>query len=205
MKYVFDGKEKRAVFGVYPEVSLSDARAKCLEARKLLGDGIDPGERKKTRNVRGSSRQRRLSRSSLTEWFENQKDGWSEGYADKIIKSLQIDVFPHIGDRPLSDINAPQMLVLVRRVESRGVRETSKRILQRSNAVFQYSIMTGRCTRNPAAEIDAETIGWRTAHGAGKSARNSQVNSGHCRLRRWKLSRGSRCSSWPLRSSGRRK
>jgi integrase len=163
MKYLFDGKEKRAAFGVYPEVSLSDARAKCLEARKMLADGIDPGEHKKdqkrTRVIEATSSFRIVA----TEWFENQKDAWSEGYADKVLKSLQIDVFPHIGDRPLSDINAPQMLELVRRVESRGVRETAKRILQRSNAVFQYGIMTGRCTRNPAAEIDAETILKRSA------------------------------------------
>ena len=158
MKYRFDGKERLAAFGVYPEVSLVDAREKCLDARKLLAIGKDPGESKKelkrTRAIQAASSFEAVAR----EWFENQKDGWNENYAGKVISSLEVDVFPRIGSKPIADIEAPQMLELVRLVEARGVRETAKRILQRSRAVFQYGIMTGRCARNPAADIDAETI-----------------------------------------------
>ncbi len=79
-------------------------------------------------------------------------------YAGKVINCLEVDVFPRIGTRPIASIDAPELLAIIRTVESRGVRETAKRVLQRSRAVFQYGIMTGRCTRNPAADIDAETV-----------------------------------------------
>lgn len=75
-----------------------------------------------------------------------------------MLHSLEIDVFPKIGPRPIADIDSPQMLTIVREIEARGVHETAKRILQRSRAVFQHGIMTGRCSRNPAADIDAQTV-----------------------------------------------
>lgn len=158
MKYRFDEKEKRAAFGVFPEVSLAEAREKCLAARKLLASGADPSESKKelkrARAIQAASSFEAVAR----EWFANQEDGWTDIYASKVINSLEVDVFPRIGLKPIADIEAPHMLEIVRLVEARGVRETAKRILQRSRAVFQYGIMTGRCSRNPAADIDAETV-----------------------------------------------
>jgi integrase len=158
MKYRFDGKEKLASFGVYPEVSLADARKACLAARQLLKTGTDPSEQKKevkrARALEAVSSFEAVAR----EWFESQKAGWTEVYAGKVINSLEVDAFPKIGVKPIGDIEAPHMLEIVRAIEARGVRETAKRVLQRSRAVFQYGIMTGRCSRNPAADIDAETV-----------------------------------------------
>lgn len=158
MKYRFDDKEKRAAFGVYPEVSLAQARQRCLDARKLLADGVDPTEQKKE-----DKRVRALEAVSTfeavaREWFESQKAAWTEVYAEKVINSLEVDAFPKIGPKPIGDIEAPHMLEILRAIEARGVRETAKRVLQRSRAVFQYGIMTGRCARNPASDIDAETV-----------------------------------------------
>ncbi|NML99664.1 integrase arm-type DNA-binding domain-containing protein [Paraburkholderia sp. RP-4-7] len=158
MKYRVDGKEKVAAFGVYPEVSLADARKACLVARQQLAAGTDPSAQKKE-----TKRLRALEATSsfegvAREWFESQRDGWTEVYAGKVINSLEVDVFPKIGTNPIADIEAPQMLEILRAVEARGVRETAKRVLQRSRAVFQYGIMTGRCSRNPASDIDAETV-----------------------------------------------
>ncbi|PRY07088.1 integrase arm-type DNA-binding domain-containing protein [Paraburkholderia sp. BL25I1N1] len=158
MKYRFDGKEKLASFGVYPEVSLADARKACLAARQLLTAGKDPSEEKKevkrARALEAVSSFEAVAR----EWFESQKTGWTEVYGGKVINSLEVDVFPKLGAKPIGDIEAPHMLEIVRAIEARGVRETAKRVLQRSRAVFQYGIMTGRCSRNPAADIDAETV-----------------------------------------------
>ncbi|MFM0292832.1 MULTISPECIES: tyrosine-type recombinase/integrase [Paraburkholderia] len=158
MKYRFDGKEKLASFGVYPEVSLADARKACLAARQILKAGTDPSEQKKevkrARALEAVSSFEAVAR----EWFESQKAGWTEVYASKVINSLEVDAFPKIGAKPIGDIEAPHMLEIVRAIEARGVRETAKRVLQRSRAVFQYGIMTGRCSRNPAADIDAETV-----------------------------------------------
>lgn len=158
MKYRFGDKEKRAAFGVYPEVSLAQARQRCLDARKLLAAGIDPSEQKKE-----DKRVRALEAVSTfeavaREWFESQKGGWTDVYAGKVINSLEVDAFPKIGAKPIGDIEAPQMLDILRAIEARGVRETAKRVMQRSRAVFQYGIMTGRGSRNPAADIDVETV-----------------------------------------------
>ncbi|MCX4156139.1 MULTISPECIES: tyrosine-type recombinase/integrase [Paraburkholderia] len=158
MKYRFEGKEKVASFGVYPEVSLADARSACLAARKQLTAGVDPSaykhELKRVRLLEAASTFEIVAR----EWFESQKGGWTEVYADKVISSLEVDAFPKIGVKPISDIEAPHMLEILRAIEARGVRETAKRVMQRSRAVFQYGIMTGRCSRNPAAEIDVKTV-----------------------------------------------
>ena len=158
LKYRVNGKEKLLALGVYPDVSLAIARRKRNEAREKLAAGIDPNEVK--REVKRTARIAAASsfEAVAREWFDNQRAGWTETYAEKVIHSLEIDAFPKIGSRPIASIEAPEMLEIIRAIEARGVRETAKRLLQRSRAVFQYAIMTGRCIRNPSADIDAETI-----------------------------------------------
>ncbi|KVE67301.1 integrase [Burkholderia vietnamiensis] len=157
-KYRGDGKEKSLALGVYPDVSLGDARKRRDAAREKLAAGVDPNEAKKADKRAAKLAATNSFEAVAREWFETQRDGWSETYASKVINCLEIDVFPRIGTRPIASIEAPEILEIVRTVESRGVRETAKRVLQRSRAVFQYGIMTGRCSRNPAADIDAETV-----------------------------------------------
>ncbi|VVE77365.1 tyrosine-type recombinase/integrase [Pandoraea sputorum] len=158
MKYRFDGKEKVASFGIYPETTLAEAREACLSTRRELSTGSDPSmQKKEVRRARAIAATSTFE-SVAREWYENQQVGWTTVYAGKVLKSLEIDVFPRIGERQISSIEAPDMLEIVRTIESRGVRETAIRALQRSRAVFQYGIMTGRCARNPAADIDPETV-----------------------------------------------
>jgi len=137
MKYRFEGKEKLASFGVYPEVSLADVRKECLAARKQLAAGIDPSTQKQeNRRIRAIAAASSFE-TVAHEWFESQKGGWTEVYAGKVINSLEVDVFPKLGTKPIGDIEAPHMLEILRAIEARGVRETAKRVLQRSRAVFQ--------------------------------------------------------------------
>ncbi|MDN7807046.1 tyrosine-type recombinase/integrase [Burkholderia gladioli] len=152
------GKQKTLALGVYPAVTLATARKKRDEAREQIAAGIDPGEAKKEARRAAEIAAANSFEAVAREWFDSQRPGWSDGYAEKVLNSLEVDVFPKIGPRPIAEIDSPQMLSIVREVEARGVRETAKRILQRSRAVFQYGIMTGRCARNPAADIDAQTV-----------------------------------------------
>ncbi|KGR93238.1 tyrosine-type recombinase/integrase [Burkholderia sp. ABCPW 111] len=158
MFYRFLGKQKTLALGVYPAVTLAAARKKRDEAREQLAAGIDPGEAKKEAKRTAEIAATNSFEAVAREWYDSQRAGWTDGYAEKVMHSLEVDAFPKIGARPITEIDAPQMLAIVRAVEARGVRETAKRILQRSRAVFQYGIMTGRCTRNPAADIDAQTV-----------------------------------------------
>jgi integrase len=154
----FLGKQKTLALGVYPAVTLATARKKRDEAREQIAAGIDPGEAKKEARRAAEIAVANSFEAVAREWFDSQRPGWSNGYAEKVLNSLEVDVFPKIGARPIAEIDSPQMLGIVREVEARGVRETAKRILQRSRAVFQYGIVTGRCSRNPAADIDAQTV-----------------------------------------------
>ncbi|MBU9693926.1 integrase arm-type DNA-binding domain-containing protein [Burkholderia multivorans] len=158
LSYRFLGKQKTLALGVYPAVTLATARKKRDEAREQIAAGIDPGEAKKEARRAAEIAAANSFEAVAREWFDSQRPGWSDGYAEKVLNSLEVDVFPKIGPRPIAEIDSPQMLSIVREVAARGVRETAKRILQRSRAVFQYGIMTGRCSRNPAADIDAQTV-----------------------------------------------
>lgn len=158
LSYRFLGKQKTLALSVYLAVTLATARKKRDEAREQIAAGIDPGEAKKEARRAAEIPAANSFEAVAREWFDSQRPGWSDGYAEKVLNSLEVNVFPKIGPRPIAEIDSPQMLSIVREVEARGVRETAKRILQRSRAVFQYGIMTGRCSRNPAADIDAQTV-----------------------------------------------
>ncbi|MGT2505738.1 tyrosine-type recombinase/integrase [Cupriavidus basilensis] len=151
------GSENRLGFGVYPEVPLAQARAQRDAARALLATGQDPGaakveQRRAVKIAAGNSFE-----AVARDWFATQKSNWVEYYAGKVIASLENDVFPVIGAMPIADIKAPVLLDMLRKIEARGVRDTTKRILQRVRAVFQYGIIYGACDRNPAADIDSAT------------------------------------------------
>lgn len=158
LKYRHSGKEKLLALGVYPDVGLAAARKKREEARDGLAQGADPSAAKKETKRLAALSAATSFEAVAREWYESQRGGWSAGYAEKVIASLEGDVFPTLGDRPVTEIEAHHLVEVLRVVEARGVRETAKRILQRSRAVFQYGIMTGRCARNPASDIDAGVI-----------------------------------------------
>ena len=158
MKYRLNGKERLLSIGVYPDVGLAVARKKRDDARALIASEIDPSDAKQDEKRRKALGAANSFEAVAREWFANQRGGWSETYAGKVIASLEVDAFPAIGRRPIAEIEAPHLLDVIRTIEARGVRETAKRVLQRSRSVFQYGIMTGRCTRNPAADIDTEVV-----------------------------------------------
>lgn len=155
-KYVRpSGSESRLGFGVYPGVTLAQARTQREAARAIVADGRDPGavkqeERRAARIAAGNSFE-----AVARDWYATQKGNWNEVYAGKVLASLENDVFPVLGSTPIADIKAPALLDLLRKVEARGVRDTTKRLLQRMRAVFQYGIIYGVCDRNPASDIDS--------------------------------------------------
>lgn len=163
---------------MYPEISLAVARKKRDEAREKLAAGIDPNEAKRevkrTAGIAAASSFEAVAR----ELFDNQRAGWSETYAEKVIHSLEIDAYPKIGSRPIASIEAPDMLEIIRAIEARGVRETAKRLLQRSRAVFQYAIMTGRCPiRRHRCGNDLKKGAGSTAHGQGEAWGDSAAHA----------------------------
>ena len=153
LKYRFAGKEKLLSLGAYPEVSLADARIKRDEARKQLHDGVDPGEaRKAVKRARASSAANSFE-AIAREWHTKFANTWAPSHADRVLRLLERDVFPWIGHRPIAEITAPELLAVLRRIESRGALETAFRARVYSGLVFRYALHTGRADRDPASDL----------------------------------------------------
>ncbi len=151
-KYRFNGKEKKLSFGSYPEISLLDARKRRDDARKLLANDVDPGA------VRKAQKQAKIEDTETfeviaREWHEKFKTTWTEGHAQKLLRQLELNIFPWIGTRPIKEIKAPELLAVLRRTESRGVLEGAHRLRGICSQVFRYALATGRCERNPAQDL----------------------------------------------------
>jgi integrase len=152
MDYRVNGKRKTLALGVYSDVSLKDARERRDEARKLLVNGIDPGETCKAQKA-DRAEDMNTFEAVAREWFAKYSPNWVASHANKIIRRLERDVFPWIGKRPIREINAPELLTVLRRIETRDALETAHRAMQNCGQVFRYAIATGRVERDPSADL----------------------------------------------------
>ncbi len=164
MKYRFNGKEKRMAFGVYPAVSLAQARALRDEAKKKLAEGIDPSFAKKEEKLVRDVQLNNTFQEVALEWHGTKVSRWSEGYASDIIEAFNKDIFPYIGQQPVNEIKPLVLLNVLRRMESRGATEKAKKVRQRCCEVFRYAIVTGRAEYNPAADLTSAMSGHESKH-----------------------------------------
>lgn len=153
LKYRFEGKEKRLALGVYPDVSLKVARDKREEARKLLVQGIDPGELRKATKAMRAEQVANSFEAVAREWFLKMKPDWAEIHLKKIISRLERDVFPWLGNKPIADITALDVLAIQRRIESRGALDTAHRARGTISQIIRYAIATGRAARDPCPDL----------------------------------------------------
>lgn len=155
LAYRYAEKQKTLALGIYPEITLADARRKRDEAKKYLAKGIDPSNlmSKKVRKRAEVENLENSFESIAREWHEQQKGGWSKNHWDRVITSLEKEAFPDIGSFPIQDLTAPHVLAILRKVEKRGALEVAARLLQRCSAVFRYAIQTGRAESNPVADL----------------------------------------------------
>jgi integrase len=151
-KYRVASKEKRLSLGTYPDVSLKEARERRDAARRLLSDGVDPGENRKAIKLARAGSAENSFEAVAREWFGKFSPGWAESHAGRMMRRLERDVFPWIGARPIREISAPELLAVVRRIEGRTV-ETAHRAMRSCGQIFRYAISTGRCERDPSADL----------------------------------------------------
>jgi integrase len=152
LKYYFAGKEKVLALGVYPHITLCDAREKRAQARKLLAQGTDPGEAKREAKRVAILRSENTFEAVAREWHSNRLPKWTSEHAKKILKRLETHVFNRIGTRAIVEIDAPELLSVMRKIEEHGG-EIAHRMLQICGQVFTYAVVTGRATLNPAASL----------------------------------------------------
>lgn len=153
MKYRYAGKEKLLALGVYPEVGLSEARQRRDAARTVLRGGNDPGLVKRDRKVANVLAAGNTFAAIGEEWLKKQKSRMAEATYTKAVWTLSDLVNPWIGHRPVTEIDAPEMLKLLRRIEERGAHETAHRTKQRCGQIFRYAIATGRAKHDPTADL----------------------------------------------------
>ncbi len=171
LKYRFAGKEKTLALGIYPERSLAEARVKRDDARKLLHDAIDPGVARKQERRERQLRSENTFEVVAREWHRNQRAKWTERHADYVLRRLNADVFPTLGPRPVADIDAPELLDVLRRIEARGAIDIAHRAQQTCGQIFRYAVATGRAKVDPSPSLrGALQAGERVRHHAALSA-----------------------------------
>lgn len=152
-KYRYQGKEKRLSLGTYPDTGLKAARAKREELRALLADGVDPGEARKATKREEAIKAANSLEAVAREWFEKQARTWVASHSKDVMRRLEGNLFPALGHRPIGEIDAPELLATVRKIEARGSHDLAHRVLAMSGQVFRYGIATGRCARDLSADL----------------------------------------------------
>ncbi|ASM76327.1 integrase [Vitreoscilla filiformis] len=152
-KFYPDGKESRLALGVYPAVTLKAARQARDTARKLRDEGANPVQQRRAEKLAGSANKAVTFEAVAREFYESKADGWSPTHAARWLRLVDKDATPRMGALPLSDITAPMVLDVLRKVEARGVVETARKLSECIGQVFRYGIATGRCERNPVPDL----------------------------------------------------
>jgi len=163
MNYRFSDKRKTLALGTYPDVSLADARQRREDARKLLAKGVDPGEIKKAQKFTQGATEDSFE-VVAREWHGKFSATWSPSHTMTTIKRLERNAFPFIGKRPIAEIKPPELLTILRRVESRGALETAHRVKTICGQVYRYAVSTGRAERDIAADLKGALPPYKERH-----------------------------------------
>ena len=153
MRYWQASKEKSLSIGVFPKVTLSNARKKREELRKQLEADLDPSAERKAANLRKKLTAENSFKAVAMEWYNKQLHTWVPHHAEDVKRRLESNIFPVLGKRPIGQIEAPELLQAIRSIETRGSYDLAHRVLQVCGQVFRYGIATGRCTRNLSADL----------------------------------------------------
>lgn len=153
MAYRFAGKQKTLALGVYPTVGPAQARRRRDEAREQLASCIDPSLAKQVQKLALAHAQESTFEAVALEFHGVKSGAWSDTYAEKWLRNMSKDLFPHVGRMLLPEITPPLLLGVLRKVEKRGARETAHTLRQTAGQVFRYGIQTGRCERNPVSDL----------------------------------------------------
>src|SRR5258708_5672429 len=153
LAYRWHGKQRTLALGIYPAVGLMEARAARDDAKRSLAANIDPSMVKRERKRAAKIATGNTFEAVAREWHENWKAARTPYYAGQILRRLEADIFPAIGRRPVAELEPPELLDVLRKVEKRGVNETARRLKQLIGQIFRFAIVTGRAKRDPSADL----------------------------------------------------
>lgn len=153
LRYWLAGKEKILSLGVYPEIGLKEARKRREAERDRLEGGLDPSAERRARQVTRRLASENSFVAVAREWYGKQAHTWVAHHAADVLRRLEANTFPYLGKRPIGQIEAPELLSVMRRIEARGAYDLAHRVLQVCGQVFRYGIATGRCKRDLAGDL----------------------------------------------------
>ncbi len=151
--YRFQGIRKTLSMGVYPDVPLKLARERREEARSLLAAGADPGAQRKAEKRANAEAGGNTFEALAREWMATRGKEWTASYASKTKSALERHVFPAVGAKPITEITAPDLLALLRAIETRGTVDMAHRVQQHCGGIFRFAIATGRATTDPVPSL----------------------------------------------------
>ena len=164
--YRYAGKRKTISLGPYPEIKLADARTRLLGARTDLVNGRDPSEVRRAEQRRLAHEHRNTFEAVAREWLDKHREKFAAATVDKVTWLFEGYLFPQIGRRPIGEIEPPELLAALQKIEARGRRETAHRTKQIAGQVFRYAIVTGRAKRDPTADLKGALAPVVTTHHA---------------------------------------
>jgi len=164
LDYRFAGKRKTLALGVYPETSLKAARQKRDEARKILSEGQDPSAAKQNRKNNLIQDADNSFRNTANEWFSKFSTKWSANHADRKRKYLDKELFPYIGNIPINNVTAKDVLLILNRIQDRGAIDVAHRVKGVCGEVFRYGIITDKCDRDPSQDLKGALIPTQNKH-----------------------------------------
>lgn len=165
-KYRFAGKEKLLALGTFPDVTLAQARELHQQARETLAKGNDPGEAKRIERITRHLASADSFEAVATEWYESKLQDKSDSYRERTARLLKNDLYPPLGNRPINQITPAELLMALRKVEARGAVDMAHRAKQTAGQVFRFAVATGRCERDPSADLKGALKSRKKSHHA---------------------------------------
>ena len=169
IKYYYLKKEKRISLDAYPLISLAKAREDRDQSKKLLLENIDPSAARKRSAEEIKRNADNTFQAVALSWFAVKESNWSEAYKKKNKRILVQDLFPALGKRPIKEIDPPELLEVLKKIEQRGAHDIAKKARQLAGMVFTYGIQVGKCKWNAAENLKGALIGQKTQHMAALS------------------------------------
>lgn len=152
-QYRYADKQKLLAIGAYPSISLAEARQARDDARKLLATGVDPNESRKAARIANSVEAKNTFEAITREWHTKNYSSWVPKHGDQVLRRLELDIFPAIGQRPIAELKAAEVLKALQPIEAREAIETAHRVKQSIGQVFRYAVATSRAERDPTGDL----------------------------------------------------
>ena len=152
-RFRFDGKENTLAIGRYPEVSLANAEKKATSSLELLAEGINPSENKKAAKASKTGALANSFEVLAREWAISYFTNKSASHKERTVRRLESYIFPWLGNKPISEITAPQILEVIKRIENLNKLETAHRTMQATSQIFRHAVQTGRALRDPTIDL----------------------------------------------------